>query len=133
MPRDVINPLLLVVAKQPVGQEDADQIALPVLVHFDAAKRGQCTAEGCNHLTTHLIIAAHIAAGTKSKTFYETVQRAYACLMKAAARKTKLLDLSTTEYTALRAAFGMYIRALPGLEIARLTAACKHAVAVMAA
>jgi len=133
MTRTVINPLLLVVAKQPVGQEDADKIALPVLAHFDAAKRGLCTADGCNHLTTHLIIAAHIASGTRSKTFYETVQRAYKALMKAASRKTKLLDLTTTEYSALKAAFSMYIRALPRVEIARMTAACKHAEAVMSA
>lgn len=131
MKRDVINPLLLVVAKQPVGQEDADAIALPVLAHFDAAKRGQCTAAGCNHLTTHLLIAAHIASATKSKTFYETVNKAYNALMKAAERPTKLLDLSTTEYKSLRAAFSMYIRALPRVEIARMTAACKHAETVM--
>ena len=133
MTRTVINPLLLVVAKQPVGQEDADKIALPVLAHFDAAKRGLCTAAGCNHLTTHLLVAAHLAASTKSKTFYEACTRAYAALMKAAERPTQLLNLSTSEYMSMRAALSMYLRALPKVEVARLNSACAHAYKVMAA
>lgn len=133
MPRDVINPLLLVVAKQPVGQDDADTIALPVLAHFDAAKRGQCTAAGFNHLALHLLVAAHIAASTKSKQFYDTVNRAYQMLMKAGERPTELLSLSTTEYISIRAAFSIYIRALPKVDIGRMTAACKHAETVMSA
>jgi hypothetical protein len=128
-----INPLILVAAKQKVGEEDANEMALPVLVHFDAAKRGQCTAAGANHLTLHLICAAYIAAQTKSKTFYDCVQRAYAALMKAADRPTKLLDLTTGEYASMRAAISMYIRALPKVEVWLMNEASKHAARVMEA
>lgn len=133
MPRDVINPLVLVAKKQKVGQEDADIIALPVLCWFDAAKRGQRNAAGCNHLTTHLIIAAFIASATRSKTFYECVDRAYKELIKAASRPTDLLDLTTGEYASLRSAFSMYLRALPNVEVGVLNRACRHAESVMCA
>lgn len=128
-----INPLVLVAAKQKVGQEDADLIALPVLAWFDAAKRGQCTATGCNHLTTHLIIATAIAARTKSKIFYDICREGYDALMKAAARPTKLLDLTTTEYQKIRKALGWYIRSLPQCEVHHLNMACKHAEKIMGA
>lgn len=128
-----INPLVLVAAKQKVGQEDADIMALPVLVHFDAAKRGQCTAAGANHLTLHMIVAAYIAAHTKSRAFYDCVQRAYAALSKAAARPTTLLDLTTGEYACLRPAIALYVRALPNVEVWLMNAASKHAAGVMEA
>ena len=128
-----INPLLLVGLKQKVGQEDADLIALPVLAWFDAAKRGQCTATGCNHLTTHLIIASYLAARTKSKKFHDIVTAGYAALAKAAARPTDLLDLTTKEYATLRLAIGWYIRALPLVEVAALNEACKVAEKAMSA
>lgn len=132
MPKGVINPLALVAAKQKVGEDDANEIALPVLVHLDAAKRGQGTAAGFNHLVLHVIIAAHVAAGTKSRTFYDCATRAYAALLKAGERKTKLLDLTTGEYASLRAAISMYLRALPNLEVGRLNQACEHGARIMA-
>lgn len=134
MPRDThtINPLLLVAAKQRVGQEDADLIAIPVLAWLDAAKRGLCTATGCNHLTTHLIVASYIAAHTKSKRYHEIITKAYDMLGKAAARPTQLLNLTTPEYQALRAAFAWYLRSLPQVEVGMMAAACKTAERMMA-
>lgn len=131
VPRDLINPLALVACKQRVGDEDANDIALPVLIHFDAAKRGQCTAAGCNFLTSHLIIAAFLASATRSKAFHECVDRAYQALMKAASRPTDTLDLTTSEYSALRAAFSLYLRALPSVEVGVLSRACAHSAKVM--
>lgn len=128
-----INPLDLIAFKQRVGQEDADLIALPVLAWFDAAKRGQCTATGCNHLTTHLIIASYLAARTKSKKFHDIVTAGYAALAKAAARPTELLDLTTKEYATLRLAIGWYVRALPLVEVSALNEACKVAEKAMSA
>lgn len=135
MPRDTvkINPLALVAAKQRVGQEDTDAIALPILVHFDAAKRGQCRAVGVNHMTTHLIIASYLAAHTRSKRYHEIVTHAYNMLAKAAARPTDLLDLTTSEYHALRAAFSWYLRSLPMIEVGMLNAAYKVAEKMMGA
>lgn len=135
MPRDsrLPNPLLRLVAHGSVGQEYADDVALSLLCWLDAAKRGQCTAFGCNLMTTNLIIASYIAAHTKSKRYYEIVTHAYSMLEKAAARPTPLLDLTTPEYNALRAAFGLYLRSLPMVKVGLLTAACATAEKMMAA
>lgn len=127
-----INPLTLIACKQKVGQNDTDQIALPILIHLDCAKRGQCTAPGVNFLTTHLIIASYIAARTKSKLFHDTVTKGYAALKKAADRPTKLLDLTTTEYTAIRTAVSQYLRAMPNVEVGVMSEACRVAARMMA-
>jgi hypothetical protein len=119
MPRH-LNPLALVAAKQRVGNEDRDAIALPLMCHFDAAHRGQCTGSGANHLTTHLIIASYLAAATKSKAFHDLVTKAYAMLQKAA------------EYAALKQAFAWYLRALPQIEVGLLAQACAAAEKAMA-
>lgn len=128
-----INPLALIAFKQRVGQEDADLIALPVLAWFDAAKRGLCTATGCNHLTTHLIISSYIAARTKSKTYHTIVTAGYAALAKAAARPTELLNLTTKEYQTIRLAIAWYVRSLPLVEVSTLNEACKVAEKAMSA
>lgn len=127
-PRKRINPLHLVVGKQKVGQEDADKIAMPLLIHLDAAKRGQGTNAGCNTLAEHLIAASLIAAATRSKAFHAQVTQAYVMLKKAAERPTQALDLTTGEYQAIRAAIGTYVRALPEIEIAVMRGAMQEAV-----
>lgn len=128
-----INPLLLVAAKQRVGEEDASAIALPVLCWLDAAKRGQCTNTGLNHLTTHVIISSWIAARTKSKAFHDACTVAFDMLRKAAMRPGDLVALTTTEYLAIRKAFGWYIRALPNCEVLTLSRACQEAEKIMGA
>lgn len=128
-----INPLVLIAAKQRVGEEDSSAISLLVLLHLDAAKRGQCTGSGCNFLTSHLITASYIAAATKSKAFHDAVTRAYAMLERAAARPTSTLDLTTTEYAALRVAFSWYLRSLPSLEVGMLAQACAASAKMMVA
>jgi hypothetical protein len=124
----VTNPLLLMVGKQKVGQEDADKIAMPLMIHLDAAKRGQCTDAGCNTLAEHLIAASLIAAATRSKAFHDQVTQAYVMLKKAAERPTKLLDLTTGEYMAIREAIATYVRALPNVEIRVMRGAMDEAV-----
>lgn len=126
------NPLTLFACKQKVGKEDADKIALPVLIHLDCAKRGQCTNAGTNFLTTHLIIASYIAARTKSKLFHDTVTGAYAALGRAAARPTVLLDLTTSEYRSIRTAISWYLRAIPNVEVGVMAEACAAAERMMA-
>jgi hypothetical protein len=133
MPRDtqLPNPLLRLVAHGAVGQEYADDVALSLLCWFDAAKRGQCTAFGCNLMTTNLIISSYIAAHTKSKGYHDIVTKAYSMLEKAAARPGHLLSLTTPEYNALRAAFGLYLRSLPMVKVGMLTQACATAEQMM--
>ncbi len=128
----LINPLAVIACKQKVGNDDTDAIALPVMIHLDAAKRGQCTGPGVNFLTTHLIIASYIASRTKSRKFHDQVVRAYAQLGKASARPTELLDLTTKEYAEIKAAFGTYLRAMPNVEVGVMSQACKVAEGMMA-
>lgn len=123
----MINPLDIIARKQLVGREEAALIELPVLIHFDAAKRGRCTNAGANFLTTHLIIASFIAARTRSKRFHEQVTKAYAMLTKASERPTKALELTTTEYAAIKIAIASYMRALPSVEVGIMSDACKVA------
>jgi hypothetical protein len=133
MPRDgkLPNPLLRLVAHGAVGQQYADDVALSLLCWLDAAKRGQCTAFGCNLMTTNLIMATYIAAHTRSKRFHELATHAYSMLEKAAARPTPLLDLTTPEYNALRAAFGLYLRSMPTVKVGLITAAAQTAARMM--
>lgn len=130
--RLVADPLRLLVCKQKVGADDAAEIQLKVLLHFDAAKRGQCTNAGVNFLTTHLIIASYLAMRTRSKRFHELVTAAYAALGKASDRPTKLLDLTTTEYQIMRRALALYLDALPDVEIGVMAEACAAAEKMMA-
>lgn len=132
MTRVLANPLALVACKQKVGAEDAALIELPVLIHLDAAKRGQCTNAGVNFLTTHLIIASYIAMRTRSKHFHELVTAAYAALGKASDRPTKLLDLTTGEYQVLRRAIALYLAAMPDVEVGVMAEACAAAEKMMA-
>lgn len=127
-----LSPLTLIACKQKVGQEDADGIALMVLIHLDAAKRGQCTNPGANFLTTHLIIASYLAMRTRSKAFHDLITRGYKALTKASDRPTKLLELTTTEYAVLRVAFSTYLAALPNCEVGVMAEACAAAEKLMA-
>lgn len=111
------NPLDIFARKQKVGPDDADAIRLPLMIHLDAAKRGQCTGPGANFLTRHLIIASYIAQRTRSKRFHDQIVRAYSALKKASDRPTQLLDLTTGEHRALAEAFKTYLCALPEVEV----------------
>lgn len=122
-----LHPMVLLAKKTRVGQDDANSISLMVLIHFDAAKRGQCTNVGANFLTRHLIMGSYVAARTKSKAFHDAITVAYANLKKASDRPTQLLDLSTTEYKAIRTGLSWYLRALPNVEVGVMSEACKVA------
>ncbi len=127
-----LSPLTLLVCKQRVGPDDAAQIELPVLIHLDAAKRGQCSNPGANFLTTHLIMASYIAMRTRSKAFHDLVVRGYNALAKASDRPTPVLALTTGEYAAVRAALATYLRALPIVEVGVMAEACAAAEQKMA-
>lgn len=130
--RHMIVPLARIAGKQRVGQEDADDLTLPTLIYLDAAKRGACPHAGYNSLATTLLAAASIASQTKSKRFYDIVNSAYNMLVKAGLRPTALLDLTTTEYQAIRSAIAWYVRSLPVIEIGVLSRAYARAQAMMA-
>lgn len=129
--RHLIVPIARLAGKQHVGQEEADELTLPTLVYLDAAKRGACPHAGYNSLATTLLAAASIASQTQSKRFYDMVNSAYQMLVKAGLRPTALLDLTTTEYQAIRSAIAWYVRSLPVIEVGVLSRAYARAQAMM--
>lgn len=129
--RNIITPLVTLAGKTRVGEEDAKTISLPLLLHFDAAHRGQCNNVGQQHLYKHLLAAQCVAVRTKSKAFYQITVDACDALMKASMRPTQLLDLTTKEYAAMRKAIGWYVKALPMLEVGVLSGACEFAEAIL--
>lgn len=131
-PAGQLNPLDLIAFKQKVGLADAETIALPLLIHFDGAHRGHGSVDCHQFLTLHLIIASAIASKTGLRQFHNDTLAAYQALVKAAERPTKELDLTTDEYRLMRKAFTTYLRVLPGIEIATMLFAAKHAADVMA-
>lgn len=125
--RFVLNPLALLEAKQLVGEEEGDKTALLVLIALDAAKRGAAPASLANTLTEHLLTSAAIWSQQGNRRLYQVAVAAWTALLKACARPTELLDLTTGEYAAIRLAIGYYVRALPLLEVGALAAGYEKA------
>ena len=127
-----VSPLIVLASKQLVGDGDADQIALPLLIYFDGAKRGRGSVAAHRFLTTHLIIASAIATGTGLKAMHDQVIAAYAALTTAAERPTSELDLTTGEYKTIRTAIASYLHVLPQIEVGLMMFATGHAAKVLA-
>lgn len=125
--RTILTPIGLLAKKQPVGKEDAADIELRVMLHFDAAKRGLGPAAGHNYLARHLVMAQYMASRLKSQPFHQQVIAAGEALRKAGLRPTKLLDLTTGEHATIAKAFKTYFRALPQFEVGALHEAGKIA------
>lgn len=118
-------------AKAKIKREDADEIALRVLIALDSAKRARCSPGLANFLTMHLIMAMAIGSQMRNQSFYELCRKAYAQLFKASQRDTVDLDLTTGEYTVIRRAVGYYVNHLPHVELGLLNFAADHAVSAL--
>lgn len=121
------NPLLRLIGRQKLGQADADKHALIMLLSLDAAKRGQGTGRISNMLCTYMLMAIRIWHLSGKKALYDEAVKGWAALTKACQRPTELLDLTTTEYSALRRALGRFISLLPQIELATFADALAEA------
>lgn len=117
------NPLQRLYGKQKLGQEAADECALVMLLSIDAAKRGRATGRISNNLALYLLTAVSIWHRTGKTGLYQEAATAWEQFSKACARPTQLLDLTTGEYKAIRAALAHFIDALPMIELATFTEA----------
>lgn len=117
------NPLDLLAAKRLIEADDVDKIALLVLVALDAAKRGAAPASLANTLTEQLLTSAAIWSQQGNRPLYDRSVKAWNALRKACARPTQLLDLTTSEYAAIRLAISYYVKALPRIEVGVLAVA----------
>jgi hypothetical protein len=125
----ISNIFDLIEAKQRIDPEVQDQLALAVLLALDAAKRAAAPAAVANTLTEHLLTSAAIWSITGNKPLYVVAAKAWDALRKASARPTKLLDLTTGEYAAIRLAISYYIRVLPKIELGVMLKAQERAFA----
>lgn len=116
----VINPLMLIAAKNKPDQESVDKIHMIALVALDAAKRGKCPNALANTLTEHLMVGVLMWSRMGNRPLYDRAVAAWTAMGKACQRPTELLDLTTTEYQAIRQALQYYLRAIPQMEVGKL-------------
>lgn len=116
----VINPLMLIAAKNKPDQESVDKIAMLSLVALDAGKRGKCPTPLANSLTEHLLVNVLMWSRMGNRPLYDRAITAWNAMIKACQRPTELLDLTTGEYQAIRHALQYYLRAIPQLEVGKL-------------
>lgn len=126
-PLVMISPIDRLVMNQKVGASDAELIALPVLIHFDIAHRGQGDANCANFLTKHILIALTLGSKSGNRAFYDVASAAYETLAKACARPTDLLSFTTGEYQSMRRWIGAYLRVLPSVSVGMMNFACANA------
>lgn len=129
----VINPLMLIAAKNKPDQESVDKIHMVVLTALDAAKRGKCPNGLANTLTEHLLVGVIMWSKMGNRPLYDRAVTAWTAMGNACQRPTELLDLTTTEYKAIRHALQYYLRAIPQLEIGKLASLFLEAQRKMAA
>lgn len=125
------GPFGLISAKQKVGAEYTAEVELFVLLHFDAAKRGRCTAQGYNFISRHLVQAQYIFARLKADGYLDVVRAAGNAWSKAGVRPGEYASLTTAEYQAMRAGLKAYFKALPRVETGTYRQACNVADQVM--
>jgi len=116
----VINPLMLIAAKNKPDQESVDKIHWVVLTALDAAKRGKCPNSLANTLSEHLMVGVLMWSRMGNRPLYDRAVKAWLAMGKACQRPTELLDLTTTEYQAIRHALQYYLRAIPQMEIGKI-------------
>lgn len=111
-----MSPFELIALKQRVGAEYTAEVELFVLIRLDAAKRRQLDGVGFNFISHHLVQAQYIMARLKQPDLLKVVLAAGNAWIKAGARDTLFLDLTTGEYKAVCAGLAAYFRILPRIE-----------------
>lgn len=126
-----MSPFELIALKQKVGKEYSAEVELFVLIQFDAAKRGRLGPVGYNFISRHLVQAQYIFARLKEQKYLDLLRAAGTAWQKAGSRPTDHLDLTTTEYTAMRAGLAAYFKTLPKIEAGTYRQACNVADQIM--
>jgi hypothetical protein len=113
--------------KAKVGRDDANQIALHLLLNFDMAERG-LGDERCAHvLAKHLLIALAIGERSNIKALHEAAGDGYEALEKVCKRQTEFLAFTMRDYRAIRRAVVAYLQVLPNVAVGLMYLANKRA------
>lgn len=126
-----MTPFELIARKQKVGHEYADEAALFLLIHFDAAHRGKLGAIGYNFISRHLVQAQFIFAKLRQPTLLDVVRVAGEAWQRAGGRPGEFASLTTVEYGAMCAGLRVYLRTLHKIEAGTYRQACNVADQVM--
>jgi len=126
-----VTPFELIALKQKVGHEYADEAALFVLIHFDAAHRRQLGPIGYNFISRHLVMAQYIFAKLRQPAMLDVVRVAGTAWQRAGARPGEFASLTTAEYGAMCAGLRVYLRTLHKIEVGTFRQACNVADQVM--
>lgn len=126
-----MHPFELVALKQKVGHDYADEAALFLLIHFDAAHRGKLGAIGYNFISRHLVQAQFIFAKLRQPALLDVVRVAGEAWQRAGGRPGEFASLTTAEYGAMCAGLRVYLRTLHKIEAGTYRQACNVADQVM--
>jgi hypothetical protein len=116
-----LTPLMAIAAKSRLPQEEADTIALLVLICLDAVKRGAASNALANTLTEHMATAQALWAGMRNRPLWEQACASWKLWCKACNREPERpIALTTGEYNAVRTTVSFYLRSLPQVEVGQL-------------
>jgi hypothetical protein len=119
--------------REPLGTEAADDLELRLLVCFDAAKRGRCTTGGYDYLMMHLSMAVEIGGRLRLPPLVREAREAGRALHGAGRRPRIFVELTKSEYRAIRSALFGYFAVLPEVELGLLMDAQAVAIELMRA
>lgn len=114
------GPLDVISRKTKLLQEDVDEICLVILLALDAAKRGRAPHSMSNTLCEHLLASYALWRKVGNEALAKRAEEAWEALRAACNRPEQMLALTTKEYTALRIAFGYFLRNLGKIEAGKL-------------
>lgn len=97
--------------------ESVKEIELIVLLMLDAAKRGRATASMANTLTDHVAACQVHWVKRANRALYDRSLEAWQALCKACQRPTQYLDLTTSEYRAIRETLLLYLKQLRDMKV----------------
>lgn len=107
--------------------DSVKEVQLILLIMLDAAKRGRATASMANTLTDHIAACQVHWARRGNRALYERALEAWRALCKACMRPTQYLDLTTSEYRAIRATLLLYLNQLENMKVGDFVGALKVA------
>lgn len=123
----MVNPIAMLVAHQKVGKDDADQLVLPLLMHFDAAHRGQGSEISANMITWHIVAAQILGSKSGNRPVYDMTVQAWNALRNACSRPVNVLSFTTPEYKAIKAMMTVYLKMLPEVKLGMMNYAAVRA------
>ena len=123
------NPLGLFARKSTMKQDEADDLALYVLIWLDAIKRGAATNPVINAMTEQLATCVVLWRILGNKSMELVAVEGWNLWAKACKRHpNEPPQLTTTEYLGMRKALNYYMRAMQKVEMGKLVEASQTAV-----